>query len=468
MTMRRMSFFSSRWTTAASVAGLVASLAGAGCSSGRSVYVQLQTDLVAGVEFDTVLLRSVGTRTIDVDTSDHFGRPVQVGEFAGIADGARFNVQVELRRDGEVVLERLVQRRVTSDAVVLVVISRNCLEVECPTASAPAATECLGGQCVEPDCEGSACVSPECVADGDCRASVDCVEPLCVEGVCLEQPVDARCEASEACVPETGCVPTSGAVDGGAVDGGAFDGGSGDAGAATDAGTDAAAGPTFELDYLAAGSSGWVGLRIDGALPTEAIEAVFANAGGTELLVVTASTVHVLRLADRTFISAIPRNLVFPEIAGDVLQEATTIGSTLLIYDGAGGWQYTWDDASRSATFVSYTARTAFGADWSSPYAASLYSVEALYYVPDSRNGWVTTDVTALCGRANVGPYVVFHSFDGIGPGTTQASVYDVGCAQFVTSMDVARFAPMAVSGAPGRSVIAGEYVDGLYLFVAL
>lgn len=178
-----------------------------GCASGHTVAVQLQTDLLPGLEFDEVLIDVPGRAQARASLRDDYGRPVEIASYRGIARGAHLSVDVALRREGVEVVSRRVERMIDGDTILAVVVTRNCVELACPPAGAPEATECRGGACISPDCEADgSCPSDECTRDAECTASVACVAPRCAEGVCLDTPESSRCAAGEVCSPRLGCV----------------------------------------------------------------------------------------------------------------------------------------------------------------------------------------------------------------------------------------------------------------------
>ncbi len=167
------------------------------CGGDRlTLSVDARSDLSPGMEFNSVVVEVFNATALDgpaqrttlASAADDFVTGVRVAEFDGLASGSVV-VHVELRSpDGPVVVERDVRISVEEDTGVVVVLTRECGGVTCPNASsAPAATECLGGVCVEPDCSSlnrEACggAAGGCTTDGDCTV---CTAGQCVEGVCF-------------------------------------------------------------------------------------------------------------------------------------------------------------------------------------------------------------------------------------------------------------------------------------------
>jgi len=205
----------------ASVAIALSALPGCSCSSGILLAVDVRTDLVSGVEFDEVEIQldeSPATR-VDAAVGDPFDRGRRVLETEGLELG-RHDLEVTLLSGGTRVVGRSYVIRLDGNLVVLAVLTRDCRGVSCPGAGdSAAATECLGGTCVDPECGAlgsDECVS-ECSEDDDCSSTTSCVRPVCVSGVCLEGSAPTSCPAGEYCQPGAGCLPIPVAGDGSVV-----------------------------------------------------------------------------------------------------------------------------------------------------------------------------------------------------------------------------------------------------------
>lgn len=429
-----------------------------GCSSGHTAVIQLRTDLAPGLDFDAVVVRSVRTSVRDVSVRDDFRRPVQVDSVSGIQTGELLTVVVELRRDGDVVVDRRVMQTIASDAIVPVIITRNCIEIACPSASEPDATECQDGVCVTPDCAESGTCGSTCTRAAECSTTVACVVPDCVSGACLATPDSSRCAAGEVCSPVAGCVPIE-----------VSDAGASDAGVPDASGPDAAVAP-FSVRYLPPASTSWNRWTIFGDAPTVPVEAVFASEGIPELIVLTHDELFVYDISSiPTFTERKPRHDVFPELDGVTLQDAYAIGTTLLI-SATDSWIYDWAHTSRTAVFRSFVDHDDLGADWDGPLAPPWWDMVAAYYMPSNINGWAQPDAArSPCGSAAVGNHVVFLSTDGFGPAEAMVSVYDGACAQFVylDTYGQSSYAPFAYGNAPAPFAIqAMEWNAGLWAFV--
>jgi len=192
------------------------------------VFIELRTDVVAGLEFDRVRveLRDVlpsgtvsGAVTRDVEVSVTAGLDFSTGrrvaEITGVPFG-HYVVRLQMFRGPEIRVERSIEVEITANRAITILVTRSCAGVTCP---APGGDEgqvsCLSGSCVAPSCvEGDepSCPPPGCEAAGDCPAAADCADRECVRGVCFFAPVDGACELSEVCSPERGCVPVGGCV----------------------------------------------------------------------------------------------------------------------------------------------------------------------------------------------------------------------------------------------------------------
>ncbi len=450
---------------------LLLSILSMGCENGHTVVVQLQTDLVPGLEFDEVFVQATGLRSRRASLRDDYGRPVELTELRGIATGTNLAVEVSLRRDGGEIVSRRVQRHVRADTLLGVVITRNCLEIACPAPGSPTATECRDGVCVPPDCEeDGSCVPAECTRDSECTTRVACVVPRCALGVCLETPDATRCEADEVCSPIAGCVsavvPDAGPTDASApVD--AFT----PIDAAMEAPDAVEPTPPFTVYRLPRGGSAWSTQTVSGDWPTDEIEAAFAPAGTGELNVLTHAELFVLDLASGTFVSRQDRDAVFPELAGVRIAAATSVRGDVYI-TAHDTWIYTWS-APRTATFIRFVRYEDLGADWRGPLTPPWYSVYGMFYAPDNGDDWATgIDPRVSCPSSTaVVDHLGYLSTDGFGPRGMITTVYDGACLQFVDqslygSPDYGAF---AMPGAPPEpfELDAIEYSNGLWVITS-
>jgi hypothetical protein len=431
----------------------------AGCTNGHTAVVQLQTDLVPGLEFDEVFVQATGLRSRRANLRDDYGRPVQVAEITGVAAGTDLAVEVSLRLDGREIVARRIQRRVQRDTIFGVIITRNCIEIACPAPGAPTATECRDGVCVPPDCEETdTCTPDDCETDSDCTSTIDCVVPRCALGVCLETPDATQCGADEVCSPVSGCVPVT-AADAGAPD------------AATD--PDAfVPGPTFALHHLAPGGTSWTVEPVSGDFPTvEEVEGVFAPAGSGQLVVITHTELFVVDVATRTFLERLARDPILPELAGVALQDAYTVAEDLFV-SAHDTWIYRWAHATRSASLTRFLRYEDLGADWRGPLAPPWWEMHASFVVPSNETGWARPDAArSPCGAAPITSYAVFLSWDGFGPAAMTETIYDGTCFQFVNRAyyGSGEYAPFAFPGAPADpfTIDAIEWQDGLWMFTS-
>jgi len=215
------------------------------CAPGLELAVDVRTDLVPGVEFDRVAVSLDGALAEErpVESAGDFRRGVRAAEFRGLGRG-RHQVTVQLVRRDLPVLTRRVALRIEGSVILPVVLTRDCRGVTCPGSGSVTDSECLGGACIDPGCsplDPASCPSAQCGSDAECTSATACVEPRCLDGVCLEVARNGACGSGQVCVPGEGCVDT-GSLDAGSLDAGPLDAGSPDAGP-IDAGTGAMQGP---------------------------------------------------------------------------------------------------------------------------------------------------------------------------------------------------------------------------------
>ncbi len=228
---------------------------GFGCEGDGSLtlLVELKTDLVPGVEFAAVHTSvataaeptvTIAEREVDVALGRDLTAGRRVAELDGLAPGTYVVTVSLVDIAGARVMSRDVVVTATATTGFTVLMTRNCVEVQCPAASGdPTHSACVGGRCVEPRCTPETpeyCPIPECMAASQCSGDVSaCAEPTCENGTCLVRTETAMCGGGEYCDPAVGCTPVPALGDGGAMDAGP-----GDAGDAGDAGGgDADAGP---------------------------------------------------------------------------------------------------------------------------------------------------------------------------------------------------------------------------------
>jgi hypothetical protein len=276
-----------RRVTCATVLSVVVAVA-AGCGDDdASVFVELRTDFVPGVEFVEVRTTLGGGPSDPVEAErrttaargDDYLAAVRVAEVDGLTRGSK-TVRIELLgRAGEMVASRRVRVELDRDLGIAVLITRTCADVSCPgDMDAPELTECLGGRCVAPECtldDPAACGASSCQSDEDCFVSAACAMAACRFSACLSVPNPGGCALDEWCDPDVGCTRiSSGPVDAGAMDSGGTDAAT-DArtDAATDARTDSGPPPLEPLEWslgwsvlgAAGGTSGLRSIALDGA-----------------------------------------------------------------------------------------------------------------------------------------------------------------------------------------------------------
>lgn len=230
---------------------LLALLATSGCSGGggHDLFVDVKTDLVPGLEFTEIRTELSATRPGSMPTErltvvprevvrqmsadDRFVRGVRAAAFRGVRRGEQWVLVSVYDAAGRLVSSRPTLLDVRGEAGLTVLLTRDCVGVECPGAGPPELLACLAGMCVDPRCHPATpefCPAPRCVDVGACEAALaDCAAPACEEGVCLAREGPGACGDGEWCHPEVGCTPLTPVADAGPpapVDAGAMDAGS--------------------------------------------------------------------------------------------------------------------------------------------------------------------------------------------------------------------------------------------------
>ncbi|MFO0712075.1 MAG: MopE-related protein [Sandaracinus sp.] len=235
-----------------------------GCDNGGvSLSVRLQTGLRTGVEAryaDVRLLEGVsrceaGTpalhtegRVLETGDQDQAARGVLgLADFGGLQAGL-YTVRVRLLRppaspgapadSGAAFVERCVAITLSSDRVLRIPITSNCVDVVCPAPGGDTGyNQCLNGRCVDPRCNpddpatapfccdrrvlGDACDSTPtlCAAASDCVGGPSCAAAATCEGGACIEPVEDRCGPAQHCsTSEDRCVDDPVFVDGGMID----------------------------------------------------------------------------------------------------------------------------------------------------------------------------------------------------------------------------------------------------------
>ncbi len=182
-----------------------------------SLRVDLLSDYVSGVEATTVVVRlasddSDGEERVFELRDESLTDGVRVAEFLELSAGS-YMLNASLRRRSGVVLgERDVRVVVRGNTGVTVLITRSCEAIVCPDGD-PSATECFGGQCVQPECtpeNPDACPSSMC-PDTPCVGGSECARARCLVGQCVLVPNDDECAATQYCDPDNGCTIRPGA-----------------------------------------------------------------------------------------------------------------------------------------------------------------------------------------------------------------------------------------------------------------
>ena len=218
-----------------------------GCGGGtETVRVDIRTDWVPTIEFREieVTLDDTGNTVVYTATSgDDFLAGHRVASIDGVAAGAHTVRARLLAGDGRRLAERRVAIEVRGPTTVTMVFTRDCATVTCPGSGDASATECVGGECVDPECSPEnpdACGESQCAADSDCPdPTAACARSVCLAGTCFTGSDFSICATSEYCNPESGCSPRPTGSDMGPAP---LDGGPADMGDGADMGADAGPG----------------------------------------------------------------------------------------------------------------------------------------------------------------------------------------------------------------------------------
>jgi hypothetical protein len=170
-------------------------------ASASTLYVDVRSDLVPGVEFTRVdvFIDPSQIRTFAAAQGQDFVRGERVAELTRERRG-QVQLSVELYDPDELVAARPVIVQLEGSRAVTVLITRDCREVPCPEGQA-----CWAGSCVDARCT-ERCAS-ECTDDDECVPAAACAEGRCDEGACVFPAREDACDRSQYCDPDVGCEP---------------------------------------------------------------------------------------------------------------------------------------------------------------------------------------------------------------------------------------------------------------------
>ena len=184
--------------------------------------VELRSDLLAGSEFDRIVVTLMATDDIggpplrmsesSARVGEEFIEGRRVAELQELPPGD-YAVRVRLLLGAMEVAERIVIVRARRETGITILISRRCAAINCPGPGDPSQNlSCVAGQCVDPRCTtagDSYCPPPECATSSDCASPAACAPARCADGVCLYAPVPGACDTPSVCDPMVGCVDRS-------------------------------------------------------------------------------------------------------------------------------------------------------------------------------------------------------------------------------------------------------------------
>lgn len=186
------------------------------CASESTLLVDLRTDFGSS-EFASVRTRisNDGNDLLEAHaaTGVDYSPGVRVAEFQELTAG-EFQLQLDVvNAAGVPIASRLLSGTLNAGVNVrTLVISRSCINVICPSASDPRATECSEGRCVAAECSPEtpeACPSG-CGGDAECVSNIACATGRCVAGECSFMVNDGACPAGQTCDAVVGCTEAAG------------------------------------------------------------------------------------------------------------------------------------------------------------------------------------------------------------------------------------------------------------------
>lgn len=180
------------------------------CDGSSSLVVDLRTDLRPGRQFalvQTEVVDGSGASQMESTTLDETDDTLVAARIAelDVANGdARVTVTLS-EPGGAALLTRTVAVRVQGPTAVTVLMTSDCVGVDCGGDT----PECVNGQCVAEGCSPEnpdACGETVCASDADCPAVSECTRGQCSDSLCISVPDDSMCGVSEFCAAVDGCV----------------------------------------------------------------------------------------------------------------------------------------------------------------------------------------------------------------------------------------------------------------------
>lgn len=201
--------------------------------------------------------------------------------------------------------------------------------------------------------------------------------------------------------------------------------------------------------------------------PTGPVLGAFPLASTQQIVVLTASTVHVLNTIDRTWVATSPRDEWFPDISGLPLHMANAVtqpdqtDATITLV--AGEDRFVYPHAPGDGVGPLSVQQPCCGPTWSTPDAPDFHAVRDLWSDLDDTRGWAVGDVAALCDLDEptdvVGYAAVIADED--------VHMQEIGhCFEFFPAQPYASFPPFTYPGAPPAANVGGAaWLDGLWIF---
>ncbi|MBX3248600.1 MAG: hypothetical protein KF901_15595 [Myxococcales bacterium] len=297
----------------------------------------------------------------------------------------------------------------------------------------------------------------------------------CANGEGAQCTTVAECGAGERCV-DGRCV--SGRREDGGVDAGPLDAGrdaSDDAEPERDGGVDAGPPPgpcglePCAIWTIAPAETAWSAYpAIASALaPTSPVRAAFDVESIELAYVLTDTTYHVLRLADRTWVEAGNRDLLFPEAAGAALNSAFSIPAGYLggnpdveplsLSSAGSVYQYQMTLPARLVAFTNQVDERT----WEPPFAPDPALVRFSWTAAENP-GWAAGDPNGLCGEGPpmIEGYAAFAT-------STDVHIYEgQHCFEFASRTPIGDFAPFRRLGAPPIARIGAAFWNAGRLWI--
>lgn len=184
---------------------------GCGGESERELAVDIVTDFVPGVEFDTIAVSVPGEDSMRFVASETADYPAGVRFADLVLPQGDHLVSVALIAGGRTIITKTHLITLQADLGITFVLPRSCTSVICGDRET-----CVAGACADNRCTPETpefCPAPECMIASDCDLPV-CGLRSCASGTCLQSD-DGSCGVGFYCSPDIGCLPRPSGTDAG-------------------------------------------------------------------------------------------------------------------------------------------------------------------------------------------------------------------------------------------------------------